>query len=741
MTDTAQPSASFPQPDQARQAGLQGWTEALLAAAKHLELHCSPEAVRNTSDWVGHMRRDDAIIEVAGAIGLDARFVALPVHKLSPAMLPALVEFEEGSVGVITGLSRTHATLLLPAAGELLERSVPIESLGLVGADVQRPLLVHMRARRRDSRTDAYMAPTSRSWLTDIFTRNRTTMFELGVGSLVANLLAIATALFSMQVWDRVVPSRSTNTLWVLASGVVLALVLEFLIRTARVSLTDHFGKRADLKLSGMFFSHALQVRNDARPRSPGTLIAQLRDLEQLRELLTSSTLGVLLDLPFVVAFLLIIGVLGGPLVFVPLAAIPLIVLPGLIAQIPLAKLSREGMGEAALRNAILMESIYRIEDIKVLQAEPRFRHLWGAVNSVGSEVSLKQRYLGGLLLNFSQMAQQLAYVGVLVVGAYGILDGNLSFGAVLACSILTTRTIAPLAQVSAVLGRIQNARVGKKALDDLLALPVDHRADQETYHRATLTGQYRFENVSYSYDPESKPALVIPQFSIEPGERVAILGRVGSGKSTLLRLAGGLATPAQGRILLNGTPMNLIDIADIRRDVGILLQESGLFYGTIRENLLIANPLATDDAILEAMRLACADQLVLNQPHGLDFRIRENGVGLSGGQRQALILARTLLRSPDILLLDEPTASLDEATEAAIAERLKQWIGRRTVVIATHRYPMLSLVDRIVVLDGGRIVRDGAKEEILREMREGAAAMARAARHIERPSLQGAAT
>ena len=312
---------------------------------------------------------------------------------------------------------------------------------------------------------------------------------------------------------------------------------------------------------------------------------------------------------------------------------------------------------------------------------------------------------------------QQLAYVGVVTVGVYGILEGSLSFGAVLACSILTSRTIAPLGQIPAILGRLQNVRASKKALDALLKLPLDHDPNRDVYHKPLLVGSYRFENVSYAYDSESKPALLIPQLVIEPGERVAILGRVGAGKSTLLRLAGALALPSQGRILFNDTAMHLVDVSDVRRDVGSLLQESNLFYGSIRDNLLLANPHATDEQILEVMRLSCADRLLLNQPHGLDLKLRENGVGLSGGQKQSLLLARVLLRAPQILLLDEPTASLDDGTESIIIENLKGWLGNRTVIVATHRYQVLNLVDRVIVLDGGRVVQDGPKSQVLESL------------------------
>jgi ATP-binding cassette subfamily C protein LapB len=688
------------------------WVEPLLMAARSLGLSVSPEWVRGAASWATRGNTHAAVLDIAAQAGLSAQFVEMPLARLSPIMLPALLEFDDGQVGLLTDVGAGRATVLLSIDGKTLERPLPTDG---------RPrqlLLVHERTAPRKDRVDDYLTAAPDTWLRNLFTSHWKLMLELCAGSLFGNLLAVSTALFSMQVWDRVVPARSTNTLWVLASGVALALLLELVLRTARVSLADHFGKRADLQLSSMFFARVLDIRNDARPRSPGSLIAQLRDLEQLRELLTSSALGVLIDLPFVLAFLVIIWVLGGWLVLVPLAAIPLLVLPGILAQYPLAKLSQEGMAESALRNAILMESIYRAEDIKTLQAEPRFRQLWEQTNQVNAEIGLKQRHLSGLLVNFSQTVQQIAYAGVIIAGVYAILDASLSFGAVMACSMLTSRTIAPLGQIPAVLSRLQNARVGKQGLDKLLALPTDHATDKDTYHKPVLVGRYEVENVAYSFGPEEKPVLTIPRLSIKPGERIAILGRVGAGKSTLLRMLAGLATPQQGRVMFNDTPMPLIDVADVRRDVGTALQESSLFYGSLRENLLLASPLASDEELLAAMKLSCADQLLLQQPHGLDLMLRENGVGLSGGQKQALVLARTFLRAPHVLLLDEPTASLDEGTERAIIENMRQWLGGRTLIVATHRFPLLSLVDRVIVIDGGRIVRDGPREQVLASMR-----------------------
>ncbi|MCL2525310.1 MAG: type I secretion system permease/ATPase [Betaproteobacteria bacterium] len=721
------PAASRNETPQAAAPPLAAWGEALLLAARRLGLSASPERLRQAATWTEGPADERNIIDLAAEAGLDAHFITLaPDELLSAMLLPALIALDGQRVGVITALDGRTGTFAVPVDETVVERAVAREEFSPLAV---RCLLVNERAPMRDGRIDAYRSDERPGWLRNIFFGHWKTLAELGLGSLFANLLAVSVSLFAMQLWDRVVPARSIHTLWVLASGVALALVFEFTIRMARVTLVDRFGKQADLKLSAMFFSHLLAVRNDARPRSPGTLIAQLRDLEQLRELLTSSTLGVLIDLPFVVAFLFIIWVLGGPLVLVPLAAIPLLILPGLIAQIPLARLSGQGLAEAALRNAVLMESVYRVEDIKLMQAETRFLRAWNHANQVNGEIGLKQRFFAGLLAGAAQSVQQLAYVGVLVVGVYGIFAGDLSFGAVLACSILTSRTIAPLSQMALILGRVQNARVGKKALDNLLELPVDGDQTKDAYHKPAIAGRYSFDKVQYSYErdePQSKPALTVPSLEIRPSERIAVLGRIGSGKSTLLRLLAGMAAPTHGHILLDETPLDLTDNADVRRDVGVVMQDSSLFYGSLRDNLLLAQPRASDAEILEAMRLSCADKLLLKQPHGLDLKLRESGRGLSGGQKQALLLARLFLRAPRVLILDEPTTALDEVTEQAIIENLRGWLGSRTLVIATHRYALLALVDRIIIVDDGRIVRDAPKAEILKDLKATPVANAR---------------
>jgi ATP-binding cassette subfamily C protein LapB len=702
------------------------WAEALLLAAKHHGVSASPEALRRAAAWSPNVSRDDEVLALARAAGLDGTFTEVRPSSVPRALWPFLTEVGE-EVMVITSANADGAAQGEMRLGDATTRLALRP--GDFGKDApRRVLLVQPVSTRVSERVSDYAIPHGNDWLRSLLTKNRKIILELGAGSMVGNMLGIVTALFSMQVWDRVVPAQSTNTLWVLAFGVMVALALEFGLRITRASINDHFGKQADLQLSDFFYARLLDIRNDARPRSPGSLISQMRDFEQVRELLTSTAFGVLLDIPFVFIFIGIIGLIGGYLGLVPLLAAPLVVLPGILAQRPLARLSKAGMAEAAMKNAVLMESVYRVEDIKGLQAEPRFRSVWHKATQRAGEISLEQRHLTSKLVSFSATTQNLAYMGVIIAGVYGVLNGSLSTGTVIACSILTSRTLAPLAQIPAALSRLQNARVAKEGLDKLLTLPVDHDPHKDRYHKPVLTGRYRFDKVQYAYGPDEGVAMDIRSLSIEPGERIAVLGTTGAGKSTFLRLLGGMARPQQGRITLDDTPLEMIDVADVRRSIGCLMQDSSLFYGSLRENLQIGAPLATDAAIQRAMQIACADRLLLGQPHGLDLKLRESGVGLSGGQKQSLMLARLILREPHIVLLDEPTASLDEGTERSVIANLAGWLGDRTLIVATHRYSLLSIVNRVIVIDRGRIALDAPRDEAMARLSGKAPAPAPAA-------------
>jgi ATP-binding cassette subfamily C protein LapB len=392
-----------------------------------------------------------------------------------------------------------------------------------------------------------------------------------------------------------------------------------------------------------------------------------------------------------------------------------ILIIPEKKKKKPLARLANEGMRESALRNAMLVEAVQGIEDIKLLRAEPRFENKWNLTNDISAKISMDQRWWVSLLMTWTQEIQNLMYAVVVAVGSILVMKGDMTTGALVGASILSSRMIAPLAQVSGLFARWQQAKVARKGIDELMQRPVDQPEQQTRVHRASLRGEYAIDRLLFQYGKDDRaPALAIQKLTIQASEKIAVLGRIGAGKSTLLRILAGLIPPQDGHILLDGVELRSLDPSDVRRDMTLLSQDAHLFYGTIRENLIMGAPMADDAALGEALHLSGALPFVQSRPMGLDNIIFEGGMGLSGGQRQSLLLARTVLSDPQIVLLDEPTASLDEASERYVIDNLKRWLGARTLVVSTHRASLLALVDRIIIIDGGRIVMDGPKEQVL---------------------------
>ena len=500
-----------------------------------------------------------------------------------------------------------------------------------------------------------------------------------------------------------------------LAGGVLIAAIFEFVLRVARIYLSDIIGKRADLRISDRVFGHTLRIKNSERSKSTGTFISQIRELEGVRELVTSTTISAIADLPFFFLFLVIFWIIGGNLFWVMVLVVPLMIIPAILAQRPLAKLAREGMRESSIRNAILVESVQGIEDIKLLRAESRFQNQWNHMNEMSADISMKQRKIVGVMTAWTQKVQGLTYALVVLVGCFAVISGEMTTGALVACSILSSRMLAPIAQITGVLGRLQQAKVAKSSLDELMKKPVDQPDRAHLIHRSVLLGDYQLNGTLFKYNQDdAKPNLAIAQLAIRAGEKIAILGRNGAGKSTLLQLLSGMQMPQQGNIYLDGLDLSLIDPADIRRDTGLLNQSAHLFYGTIRENLTLGAPLASDDDLIQALKMTGAWSFVQDKKEGLDHLVLEGGLGFSGGQRQALLLSRLLIRQPNIVLLDEPTASIDDVAEKQFIDHLMNWMGHRTLIVATHRRAVLALVDRIIVMNEGKIVMDGPRDQIL---------------------------
>lgn len=699
-------------------AGIEPWVRALRHVAEHYRLPLSEQSAVQAALWRAADDPRECVRTIARRFGLRVKFPQATGFDLAASgwRLPLILELRNGQVAVVTALDgRGDATVLL-VGDEGLETVLPTAEL-MAGVR----LIVVPRPGRAapDARVDAYIRPFDDGWLRKIVLRDMRPYGHILLASLVANILALAGMLFSMQVYDRVVPSGSYPTLYILYGGVLLAIAFDFVLRRVRGAIIDVLGKRADLRLSDTVFGHALRVRDRARPTSTGSFVAQLRDLEQVRELMTSTTVGAIADIPFFLMFLFIFWYLGGALVLVPLGALVLLVVPGLLIQRRLRAGANESMREASLRNAMLVEAVQGIEDIKMLQAEDRFQRQWNHYNAVAGEAQLKLRSLTNGLSVWTHNVQSGVYATVVFFGAPVVMAGDMTTGALVGVSILGSRMMAPMARLTQVMSRFQQARVGLNSLDQIMRLPVDHPEEEARIHKSALAGRYWLKGALFRYGDDTMPvALAVGDLRIAPGERIALLGRNGAGKSTLLQALSGLLDPAAGEVLMDDVALGHIDPADVRRDVGLLTQNARLFHGTVRDNIQLGAPQASEEDILSALAMVGADEFVRRLPKGLEHVILEGGLGLSGGQKQALLLARLIVRDPSIVLLDEPTAAMDEATERHFIRSFATWSRGRTVIVATHRMKVLDLVERLIVIEGGAIVRDGPREQVLGQAR-----------------------
>lgn len=703
------------------QAPQPAWLEAVLRSATHYRLQHSAEQARVTWAWLKDRPLDERLERLCRDLGLQWRW-APPLKALQPSELarelPLVMERQDGRV-VLAETVDGHGCLAVLDLGPMGLREVLEPAHWQQG--IGRVLVLRPQVSVPDARVDDYIKPFESNWLVGLLSKDAWRYADVAAASVVANVLALGAVLFSMQVYDRVIPAQSMPTLWVLFAGVVMAMGFELLMKLVRTRIGDLVGKQADIRISDRVFGHALRLRHDAKPASTGSFISQLRELEQVRELITSTTLSVLADLPFMLLFAVVMFMLAGHLAWVPILGIPLMLLPGLLAQRRLAQLSQEGMRESAIRNAILIEAVQGSEDIKLARAEERFLSQWNHLTEVSAQIGLKQRGLTSFLQAWSQEVSSLVYAGVLLVGAVMVMENHITTGVLVAASILSSRMLTPMGPLANVLSRWQHAQVAIKGLNELLQRPVDHPKGEVMARLATVSGHYELRNARFSYDPrQAAPTVDIPGINIAPGGKLAVLGRNGAGKSTLLYLLSGLLQPQSGEVLLDQMKLSGIDPADVRREVVLLSQNASLFFGSIRDNLTLGVPDADDASIARALELSGALGFVNALPAGLNHLIKEGGHGLSGGQRQALLLARTVLRNPQVVILDEPTAWMDEVTERLVIQNLSRWLGSRTLIVATHRLPVLSLVEHVLVLEGGKPVLLDTRDKVLQSMRGG---------------------
>ncbi|MDD1013056.1 type I secretion system permease/ATPase [Pseudomonas rubra] len=652
----------------------------------------------------------------AARAGLQARVLRRELGALSALNLPVLLLFKDGRCAVLRRWGDDGRALILPCEAEGGEQWVSREEL--LDAYAGEALFARPRHELEDLR--APLMPRVNAWFRDTLKLSRWLYSDAILASLLINLLGLMVPLFVMQTYDRVVPNQATSTLWVLSAGLLVGTFFELTLRVVRAHLLDQAGKKTDLILSATLFERITGMSMKARPATVGGFAQSIHDFQGLREFLTAVTLTSIIDLPFVVLMLAVIGLLGGWLVIIPLIAFPLTIIFALFIQIRLRDTVQRSLALGAVRQALLIETLGGLETLKACSAESERQYQWESTHGALTRLDAHARNLSAVATNGTLFIQQFCGMATIVAGVYSIIAGNLSVGALVASYMLGSRVLAPLGQIAGLITRYQQAQLTMRSTDALMALPQERQAGQQPLERTQLQGALDVSHVSFRYQGQNASALNDISFSVKPGERIGIIGRSGSGKSTLARLLMGFYTPDEGQILLDNLDLRQLDIADLRHQLGYVAHDLPLLAGSLRDNLTLGARYVSDARMLEVAELTGVSELARQHPQGFDRPVGERGQLLSGGQRQAVLLARAMLLEPPIMILDEPTSHMDNSSEDQLRQRLHGWIQGKTLLLVTHRTSMLSLVDRLLVLDNGKIVADGPKDAVIDALRKG---------------------
>lgn len=564
-------------------------------------------------------------------------------------------------------------------------------------------------------KTLSYERGYSDHWFFGPVLRHKSIYLQVILASVFINLFALASAFYIMTVYDRVIPNNATETLIALTVGVLIVVGFDLLMKVLRGIFTDRAGIAIDGEVSSDLFDRLSRNEKLLGTSSTGSTANIVKEFDGLKDFMASATFVTFADLPFVILFLFVLAGLGGPIAAVPAIIVLMVVVVGLLIQPIVRRLTKNAMSDGQSKQGVLVEVLSGIETLKTLPGIGMLRDRWMTSVANQGEFSAKARFWSQLTSNLSQSGQQLSQVGIIVYGVYLISDGTMTMGSLIACVILSGRTLAPLGQISNLLGRFNQALTAYANLDTLMA---DRSAEEERrshIRRSQVEGSLSFQSVVLKYPDQNEPALTDISLNITAGEKVAILGKIGSGKTSILRLIAGITDPTSGLVRVDDAEVKHLHPDDLRKHIGVVMQMPLLFSGTLKENLLLGNPSATDEDILQAAKVAGVDEIAAGLPQGFETVLRERGAQLSGGQRQAVCIARALVGDPKILLMDEPSSSMDSNTERQLLDRLAPVLVGKTLILITHRGTLLDLAERVIAIDKGRIVADGPKDKLLK--------------------------
>ncbi|PST90646.1 type I secretion system permease/ATPase [Photobacterium jeanii] len=693
-------------------------------------LHCLTYLCR----YYGQANSPEAIIEglplndgwlsplllprAAEQAGLHAQVEQQPLDTLSALLLPAILVLKHKDACVLLSIDneQQQAEIVQPH----LQNEAQTVPLATLLANYGGQLFLIKKQFRYDERSPEVLKTQQGHWFWGTLWQSRSIYRDVFIASILINLFAIATPLFTRLVYDKIVPNFAFESLWVLASGMAIIFIFDLILKLMRSFFIDVAGKKSDILLSAKIFNKVLGVRMEAKPPSVGAFARHLQEFESIREFFTSATVAALIDLPFALLFLAVIALVAGPLVYVPLGAMLVLAIYSWLIQRPLRTSIEEGSRLAAQKHANLIESLHGLETVKLFGAQHQFQYRWEEAVAHLANWGIKSRRLTDSVQNSAGFLQQFASVAMIVFGVYLIADGQLTMGGLIAATMLSSRAVGPLVQLSLLSTRYNQAKSAFSILEQLMAMPSEQDSQKRYIHRPVLNGKIDFDNVSFAYPDSDKSALNKVSFTIEPGEKVAIIGRIGSGKTTIERLIMGLYQAQEGAVRIDETNINQLHHIDVRRNIGCVPQDNLLFYGSIRDNITLGRPLASDSDILQAAQRAGVTQFSQHDNAGLEKQVGEGGSALSGGQRQAIAIARALLGNPPVLLMDEPTSSMDNRSEAGIKHQLANLSDQETLILITHKTSMLEVVDRLIVLEQGQVIADGAKQQVLQQLKDG---------------------
>lgn len=654
---------------------------------------------------------------IAEANGCKVRIQSRRLDQVSDLLLPVILLLDRQQACLLLSHRADGQVVILPCEPGAVEVEIGVDDLTsrYVGTCIFIRPTIHI-----EDRGIVAARSTEKDWFWGTMWRYKGYYLQAATAALLVNVLALALTFFTMNVYDRVISNQAYITLWTLAAGVVVAMLFEYLSRNLRSWLLDNAGKKADLLLGSALFRQAMMSRLENRPQSAGAYANTLREFEMVRDFATSATLATISDLPFILLFVWVIYMIAGPLFWVPLAAVPVLMIVGALAQFPLSRYVNENLREGSIKHGILVEALESAETIKALRVESQMQTKYERAAALTSRSAMKSRTVTALVSNFTSFVQSLCTVVVVVWGVYLIGDGQLTMGALIGAVLLCSRAIAPAASITALAVRYQQARMALHSLNRVMATPTDRDPKRSYLHKPTAIGAITAIGVGFRYGPQSGDSIAGITLTFTPGERVAVLGRIGSGKSTLLKVLSGLYVPTQGNVRLDGVDLQQIEPTDVRRHVLYVGQDTRLLFGSLRENLKAGSPHIDDESMMRVADAFGVHQFASAHPYGYDMPIGERGEGLSGGQRQAVALVRAVLSNPTVMLLDEPTSAMDNATEAAAMSALARLCAGKTMVYVTHKLQLLEYVTRVVILDAGVRVADGPKESVLQALKEG---------------------